>query len=69
MKVKELLKKSDKDLRNLLCDEREKVRELRFKISGGQYKDVKEMGRRKKDIARVLTVINGRRLGSVKEYK
>ena len=58
MKAKELIQKSDKDLRRLLEEDREKLRQLKFDLSAGKVKNVREFRRVKKDIARILTVLN-----------
>lgn len=61
MEIKEFRKKSDKELTKLLAEQREKLRDLRFKIESKQYKNYKEMGKLKKDIAKVITVMNEKR--------
>jgi ribosomal protein L29 len=58
MKFKELQKESLNNLHNLLADSREKLRELRFKDSNKQLKNVKEISKVKKDAAKILTAIN-----------
>lgn len=57
MTVKELREKSDGELKQLLKDERERVRELRFKVSQDQHKDVRELREAKKLVARILTLM------------
>lgn len=58
MEFKELQKKEKKDLQEILAQSREKVRELRFKASHGQLKDVREIRKTKKQISQVLTLLN-----------
>ncbi|MBT4277788.1 50S ribosomal protein L29 [Candidatus Falkowbacteria bacterium] len=58
MDIKEIKNKSKKSLDILLADKREKLREMRFKVSNRQLKDVKSIDKMKKDIARILTVKN-----------
>lgn len=58
MKAKELLKKSKSELQRLLFETREKLREMRFNLASGKVKNIKEIRALKKDIARILTVLN-----------
>lgn len=58
MKFKELQKEDLNNLHILLADSREKLRELRFKDSNKQLKNVKEISEIKKTIAKILTAIN-----------
>jgi len=60
MKIKELRLKTDKELKENLFSLREKLRELRFNLSGGKVKNIKEVHMTKKDIARVKTLIKQR---------
>jgi large subunit ribosomal protein L29 len=61
MEIKEIRKKTDKEVTKLLAEQRERLRDLRFKISSRQYKNYKEVGMVKKEIAKILTVMNERR--------
>lgn len=61
MEIKEIRKKTDKELTKFLAEQRDKLRDLRFKISSRQHKNYKEMGEVKREIARILTVMNERR--------
>jgi len=58
MEIKELRKKSKAELQKLLGDLREKLRVLQFDLAGGKVKNVSEIGKIKKDIARILTLLN-----------
>jgi len=62
MKVKEELKelkvKSVSELQRLLARNREKLRELNFKVSQNQLKNIREIRALKKKIAKILTLIN-----------
>ena len=62
MKAKEELKelkiKSVSDLQKLLSSSREKLRELRFKVSQSQLKNIREVRIYKKKIAKIITLIN-----------
>lgn len=57
MKIKELRQKSDRELQQTLINLRDKLRELRFNLTGGKVKNIKEVHQTKKDIARVLTLL------------
>lgn len=58
MDYKEITTKTDEDLLKLLESSKEKERELRFKDSNRQLKNVREIRQQKKSIARILTVLN-----------
>lgn len=58
MDAKELKNKKKKDLHDLLAEKRHLVRELRFKANEKQLKDVREIRETKKDIARIITLLN-----------
>ena len=58
MKASELRKKDKKDLEKLIKDNSKKLSDLRFKFSANQLKNVKEIHNTKKDIAKILTIIN-----------
>ena len=57
METKELKGKSLKELKRFLRDSREKLRQLRFDLISGKVKDVGEIRRTKKNIARALTIL------------
>lgn len=61
MKPAELSKKSEAELGRLLREHREIVRDLRFKVSAQQSKDVRHLRMTKKLIARILTELAVRR--------
>lgn len=61
MKIRELRQKSDKELNQTLISLRDKLRELRFNLAGGKVKNIKEIHQTKKDIGRVLTLLNEKR--------
>ncbi len=58
MDLKELKTKTIAELHNILSDFREKLRDFRFKDSSKQLKNIRGIRVLKKDIARVLTLIN-----------
>ncbi len=58
MKTKELKDKNEKELRLILEEKKKKIEEARFKVAGGGIKNVKEIKENKKDVARILTILN-----------
>lgn len=57
-KIKELREKNKEELRKLLTEKEENVRKLRFEIASKQIKNVKDLKNNKKDVSRILTLIN-----------
>ena len=57
MKIKELRQKSKDELQKNLEDGKEKLRQLRFDLASGKIKNVREIRKIKKEIARILTLI------------
>lgn len=57
MKAKELKGKSKPELQRLLQNNREKLRQLRFDLSSKKIKNVRELRKIRKDIARMLTIL------------
>jgi len=57
----ELRKKDKKELMTLVQDLKKKLSEMRFKLSANKVKNTKEMSNAKKEIARILTVLNEQR--------
>ncbi|PLX28714.1 50S ribosomal protein L29 [Candidatus Parcubacteria bacterium] len=64
MDYKELKNKGLRELHELLAEKRNELRELEFKASENQLKDVRSIRVAKKDIARILTAINAKRLAA-----
>jgi ribosomal protein L29 len=58
--MKDLNKKSEKELTKTLAERREDLRKIRFSISGANVKDVKEAKQIRKEIAQILTELNSR---------
>lgn len=58
MKITEIRQKTKSELQKLLQDLQKKLRQLRFDLASGKIKNVKEIREIKKDIARILTIIN-----------
>ncbi len=57
MKTTELQQKSKSELQKILSDNRGKLRQLRFDLAAGKVKNVREVRKIKKDIARILTIL------------
>ena len=57
MKISELRQKSKEELQKILKDNQEKLRQLRFDLSAGKVKNVREIRKIKKEIAQILTVL------------
>ncbi len=58
MKITEFRQKPKSELQKSLQDSREKLRQLRFDLASGKVKNVREIRKIKKDIARILTILN-----------
>lgn len=58
--MSELKKKTEKELLKMLNDKREALRGFRFDTTGTKIKNVKEGVNTRKEIARILTELNGR---------
>lgn len=58
MKIQELRKKSKSEIEQLLKENREKLRQLRFDLAFNRLKNVREIRKVKKEIARILTINN-----------
>ena len=56
--MKELIKKTEKELKALLAEKKESLRAFRFAMSGGKIKNLKEGGNLKKEIAQIMTLLN-----------
>jgi len=58
VKAKELRLKPEEELNQLLSESQKKLRELRFNLASGKVKNVRTIRVLKKDIARILTILN-----------
>jgi large subunit ribosomal protein L29 len=56
MKIQDLRQKTKPELETLLKELREKLRQMRFDLSAGKVKNVREIRMLRKDIARILTI-------------
>jgi large subunit ribosomal protein L29 len=58
MKIQELRQKSKEELQKLLVNHRETLRNLQFDLASGKVKNVRQIREFKKDIAKILTILN-----------
>jgi len=58
MKAKDLREKGIGEMNKLLGDKQDNLRKLRFDMATKQVQNKKEIAKEKKDIARILTLIN-----------
>lgn len=58
MKFKEIKDKPKTELERMLKDEREALREMRFKVANRGLKSVRNIRKAKQTVARILTLIN-----------
>jgi ribosomal protein L29 len=58
MKIKDISNKTAADLNKMVAEKREALRVFRFGASGSKTKNVKQGREIRKDIARILTVLN-----------
>jgi ribosomal protein L29 len=56
--MEDLKGKTENELKQMLKDKREALRVFRFAMSGSKTKNLKEGFNLKKDIARIMTVLN-----------
>jgi len=56
--MKELINKTEKELKVLLSEKKEALRVFRFAMSGGKIKNLKEGQNLKKEIAQIMTLLN-----------
>ena len=61
MKLVELRKKTEKELKDMEANLKEKGRDLRFQLAAGKIKNVREIRLTKKSIAKILTVLTEKR--------
>ena len=57
MKIKELRQKTEKELKELLDENRRKLGQLRFELASKKIKNSGQIKELRKDIARVLTIL------------
>ncbi len=60
MKAKELREKKIEELEKILKEKREKLKNLKLDLIQGKLKNVREIRETKRDIARILTILNSK---------
>ncbi len=58
MKISELREKKIPELEKLLSEKRKKFQDVKFNLSSGRVKNTTQMRQLKKEIARILTILN-----------
>ncbi|OGZ95538.1 MAG: 50S ribosomal protein L29 [Candidatus Sungbacteria bacterium RIFCSPHIGHO2_01_FULL_50_25] len=58
MKAHDLKEKTKEELAEVLQEKRARIEELTFLLSQKKVKNVKELREAKKDVARILTILN-----------
>lgn len=66
MKFKDLVKKEEKDLQQTLQELREKYQDMKFKVANNQLKNIREIRVVKKNMARILFLLNAKKTSPVK---
>lgn len=61
MSLKELKNKTEKELIQLRDEKKDRIRHLRFVIASGKLKNVRELRNLKREVARILTILNMRK--------
>ncbi|MEK7542432.1 MAG: 50S ribosomal protein L29 [Patescibacteria group bacterium] len=57
MKTAELQRKTVGELQKMVAEERGKLQQLRFDLPGGKVKNVREIRKIRRNIARILTLL------------
>lgn len=57
-KIREFKRIPKKQLQQVLNEKKEKLRQLRFNLTAGKVKNVREIREIRKDIARISTLLN-----------
>lgn len=60
MKAKDLITKTESELQELLREKKSQLLKLRLEVSQKKMKNVKAIKNLKKDVARILTILNNR---------
>jgi ribosomal protein L29 len=59
--MKDFIKKTEKELKTLLTEKRLALKNFRFSVAGSNARNVKEGLVLRKDIARILTILNSKK--------
>lgn len=69
MKTSELRQKNTAELEKILAEKKEKLGNLNFDLAGGKVKNIKEIRETKKDVAKIMTLMEEDRAKAGKENK
>lgn len=58
MKTQEFKNKDKKELEKIITEKKEILKNLRFDLASGKVKNIKEIKKARKDVAKIMTVIN-----------
>jgi len=61
MKISLLRKKPESEIKKMLPEYQERLRKLRFDLTSGKIKNIREIRELKKDIARILTILKNKK--------
>lgn len=61
MNIKELVNKTEKELKDMLKDVKFRLGQFKFELSSKKLKNTNQIGELRKDIARILTILNNRK--------
>ena len=61
MKLEDLQKKTEKELRDMVVSLKEKGQELHFQLAAGKIKNTRELRAARKNIAQVETILSSRK--------
>lgn len=67
MRPSEVREKSDQELARLSAELEQEIFQLRFRKACGQLKQTSEIRKKRRDLARMKTVLRGRKAGAGKE--
>lgn len=57
-KIDELRKKPKTEIKKVLNDDRDKLKQLRFDLAAGKVKNVREIRKIKKEVSQILTLLS-----------
>ena len=57
MKLSDLRQRTESELKKTIEENREKLRDLRFNLASGKVKNVREIRKLRKEIARIITLL------------
>lgn len=61
MDIKELANKTEKELKDTLKDAKLRLGQFKFELSSRKLKNTNQIGALRRDIARIMTILNNRK--------